>query len=86
MGLSRDVWRFLRSLPSDCSWVDTSKIGIVPPYIFRLVEDGYVEIQAGMDWRDDSIAITPLGLKAIGRKRKKSRAPKSPAKSPMHSP
>jgi hypothetical protein len=78
--------RFLQSLPSDCSWVDRKLLaaGMNDLMIMHIL--GYIEIQINFITTDESIAITPLGLKAIGRRRKKSRAPKSPAKSPMHSP
>jgi hypothetical protein len=86
--LSLACRRLLKALPSDCSWMDRSKIEVNDYGLFHLHMLGYVEIQIPFDLEPgqptESIAITPLGLKAIGKK--KSRSPKAPAKSPMHSP
>jgi hypothetical protein len=78
--------RVLKALPSDCSWIDRKLLAVGANELMVLHILGYIEIQINFITSDESIAITPLGLKAIGRRRKKSRAPKSPAKSPMHSP
>jgi hypothetical protein len=87
MKLNAEAKRVLKSLPADCSWIEEDQlINCSVLTTDNLFAASLIEIQGSWIGPKARIAITPLGLKAIGRRRKKSRAPKSPAKSPMHSP